>query len=144
MTPPGTVAGVVADAERRVRREVTARTWTLFVDGAPHLLSNLAFERHTTRRRLVSSAQAIQSSSQRDGQRHGHTGMIGRRQIRAVEIDTECRTTGTATETGNIRHGHDMETGNPDCPPAAAWQQMSGWERALNARSRSGRVDGRN
>ena len=125
MTPSGTVAGVVADTERRVRREVTARAGALFIDGAPHPLPDFALERYTARWCLVGSAQAIQRRGQWYGQRHGHARIIGGRQIRAVEIDTECRTTSSATETGNIRHGHDMETGNPDCPPAAARQQMS-------------------
>ena len=38
-------AEIIADAERRVRREVAARAGTVFVEGATHRAADLAFER---------------------------------------------------------------------------------------------------
>ena len=66
------IAGVVADAERRVRRKIATRAWTLFIDGTAHRIADLAFERDAAWWRFVGAAHTHQRRGQRHGERHGN------------------------------------------------------------------------
>ena len=105
------IAGVVADAERRVRRKIATRTGTLFIDGTAHRIADLAFERDATRRRLVGTAHANQRRRQRDGQRRRNAFALIRRQVGAMKIDAKRRATGAAAGTGKVRHGRGEKEG---------------------------------
>ena len=104
MTPPGAVTGVVADSERRVRREIATRAGALFVDGAPDAFPDFAFERDAARRRRVGSAQANERRGQRQRQPDRDARTLATGQIGTMEIDAKRRATRTARKTHQVRH----------------------------------------
>ena len=107
MAPSGAITGIVTDTQRRVRREIAARTGTAFVDRAANLAPDLAIQRHATRRSLIGAAHAYQRRGQRNRHRRRNARNIGRGQIGTMKIDAEGGTTGAATEAGEIRHGRN-------------------------------------
>ena len=104
ISPTGAIAGVVANAQRRVRRKIAARTGTLRINRAMRLFPYLAFERNTTRRCGIGAAHAVKVGGQRHGQIDRHARAVCRRQIGAMEIDTKSGATCAARQTSGFRH----------------------------------------
>ena len=105
------IASVVADAKRRVRREIAAWAGALFVDGAAHRVADFTGQRDAARRRFVGAAHANQRRSERNGERHGNTRRLARGQVGAMKIDAKRRATGAAAGTGKVRHGRGEKVG---------------------------------
>ena len=111
MPPSGAVAGIVADTQRRIRREIPAGAGTAFVDRAANLVPDLAIQRHATRRSLIGATHAHQRCRQWNSHGHRNARNIDRRQIGTMEIDAEGSAAGTTTQAGKIRHGRNEAEG---------------------------------
>ena len=126
ITPPRAVAGIVAHAERRIRRKVTARTGTPVVNRTTHLPPDFAFQRHTARRRFVGAAHTHQRRRQRHRQSLRHPRRFGRRQIGAVKVHAKRRATRPTAKTSKIRHRWKNSSASKggDCLAPEVWRQM--------------------
>ena len=111
MSPSRAIASVVADAKRRVRREIAAGAGALFVDGAAHRVADFTGQRDAARRRFVGAAHANQRRGERNGQRHRDARVLARGQVGTMEIDAKSRATGAAAGTGKVRHGRGEKVG---------------------------------
>ena len=104
MPTPGPVAGVIAQAKRRIGGKVTTGAGTTIVDRAADPLPDFAIQRNAARRRRVGAAQTDEGRRQRRGQRLGHAGLVWAGQVGAMKIDTEGSAAGAAGKTDRFRH----------------------------------------
>lgn len=128
------VAIVIADAERRVGREIPARSRPLAIDRAAHAAANLAFEGDAARRRIVGTDHAHQRRGQ--GNRHVFRDAAFPRgsQVLAVEIDTKGGATGATTQARMFRHDLTSTVKKrADCRAAPRLPQTPLWRRAFPA-----------
>ena len=97
VAPPRPVAIVIADAERRIRRKIPARTGPFAINRAAHAAADFAFEGDAARRRIVGTDHAHQRRGQRNRHVFRNTALPRGSQVLAVKIDTKCGATSTAT-----------------------------------------------